>query len=127
MRRVGSLGILDKLSGLLKANNDSSLVLTPKMTIHFGSLNFIINDRGTMIKAPEALVLLMNESINISRSLGGLRLGSLQGGVWRRCALQPAYVEIVGMVDPVWNSFHDVLLQGQKVALAPHRVGLAMI
>jgi hypothetical protein len=32
----------------------------------------------------------------------------------RRCVLQPAFAEIMGMQDPIRDSFHDLLLSRSK-------------
>jgi hypothetical protein len=50
------LCVLDELSRLRMANNDSGVVWTHGMTIRFESIDFIINDGGTMIRAIEAPV-----------------------------------------------------------------------
>jgi hypothetical protein len=54
---VGTLGrglcVLDELSRLQMANNNSGVVWTLGTTIRFGSLDFVINDRRTMARTPE--------------------------------------------------------------------------
>jgi hypothetical protein len=94
------------------------VVWTPGTTIRFGSLNFVINNRGTMIRAPEALVPPTSELFDIAGSLGGLRLSSPQGSGGQQCTLQLAYEEIVGMLDLVRDSFHDLLLSGSESGLS---------
>jgi hypothetical protein len=37
-----------KLFKLSMANNDAGAVWAPKMTFHFGSLNFVIDSKGAM-------------------------------------------------------------------------------
>jgi hypothetical protein len=70
------LRILDELSMLQMASNDGCVVWTPRTTIQFGSLNFIISDEGTMSRTPEALVPLMCDSLDITEGLENLWLGS---------------------------------------------------
>lgn len=45
-----------------------------RVTIRFGNLDFVINNRGMMVKATEAPVPLTNDSLDITEGLGGLRL-----------------------------------------------------
>jgi hypothetical protein len=43
------------------ASNDSVAVWTPGIAIHFGSLDFVVNNKGEMTKAPKALVPLTTD------------------------------------------------------------------
>ena len=80
---------------------DHGVVWAPEITICFISLEFVINNKGTMVKALKAQPPLMEVLINIARGLRGLRLGSHQGSDAQGHAMVPARVKFMGMMDPV--------------------------
>jgi hypothetical protein len=50
-----ALRVLDELSRLGMPSNTNDIVWALGTTTRFGSFNFAIDDRGTMIKAPKVL------------------------------------------------------------------------
>jgi hypothetical protein len=48
------------------------VVWAPRTTIHFGSLDFIVNSVGNMIRASIAQSLLAKDLVDIARGFGGL-------------------------------------------------------
>jgi hypothetical protein len=52
----------------------------------------------------------MKDLADVCRGLGGLQLSSPQGNDGRRCVTRPTYVEFVGMMYPIRDSFHDLLM-----------------
>jgi hypothetical protein len=60
-------------------NNNNGVVWTPRMTIHFESLDFVVNEKGETTRASEAPSPLMSDLPNVARSLSDLRLDPLKG------------------------------------------------
>jgi hypothetical protein len=56
------------------ANNDSDVVWAPRTSIRFWSLDFIMDDRGTMIRAMEAPVPLTSDLLDITGNISSLPL-----------------------------------------------------
>lgn len=77
-------------------------VWAPGTTIRSGSLDYVVDNEGTMDRVPKAQTPLTKGLVDIARGLRGLHI--------RRCTTGPAHVEFVGMTDPVRDSFHDLLL-----------------
>lgn len=71
-----------------------------------------------MARTPEAPVPPTSDLLDITGGLDNLRLGSPRGGDGRRHVLQPAFAEIVGMLDPIRDSFHNLLLSGSACRLS---------
>jgi hypothetical protein len=100
------------------ANKDIDIVWTPEMTIHFGCLDFIIDDGGTMIRALEAPVTPRATCSTLSETLVAFGMGSPGGGGGQRRSLRPTFTEIMGMLDPIRDTFHDFFLSGSKGRLS---------
>jgi hypothetical protein len=80
------------------------------MTIYFGSIDFIVDSEETLVGASKAQTPSTKDLVNIDRSLRGLQLSHPQENDERWCMARPTHVEFVGMIDPVRDSFHDLIL-----------------
>lgn len=85
------------------AGKDDDAVRTPRATICFQSLDFSIDNKETMDRAPKSSVPLASYSLDVIEGLGHLWLGSSRGGDQRRRAPQPSFVEVVGTLGLVWR------------------------
>lgn len=102
------------------ANKDVGAVWTPGATIRFGSLDFVINNEGTMTRAPKAQSPSMKDLIDIvgaskASSSAPLRR-TMGGGAWQ----DPTYVEFMGMVDPQGICSMTFSYQDQNADTSPH-------
>jgi hypothetical protein len=71
-----------------------------------------------MIKAPEAPAPSTSGLPNIVRGFGDLRLGPPQEECGPQSAPRPARTEVIGVLDPVWDSSLDILRLGSEDGLA---------
>jgi hypothetical protein len=71
------------------ASNDRDAIWTPGTAIRFGSLDFVVNNEGAMIRAPEALAPSTSSIPNFARGFGNLRLRPLRRNVDRKTHRDP--------------------------------------
>jgi hypothetical protein len=118
VHQVGALHILDDFSRLWMAGH--GIVWAPIMAIRFESLDFVIDNEGTMTRAPKAQSPLMKDLIDIvgaSKASSSAPLTRTMGGGARQ---DPACVEFMGMMDPPGICSMTFSYRDQNVDTSPH-------
>lgn len=109
---------MTRFSKLRMASNDSNVVYTPSIAIRFGSLDSIVNNEGEMTRAPETLVPSTTDLPNVGRGLGDLWLCPPQEERGLQGLARPTRTDVIGVLDPIRDSFLDILLLGSEDGLS---------
>jgi hypothetical protein len=120
---VGTLGrglarSTKKLSKLWMVSNDNGAVWIPGTAIHFGSLDFVVNNEGKMTRAREGSTPSTTDLPNIARALSNLQLGPPKEECGPQSSSRLACTEVVRVLDTVRYSFLDILLLGSEDGLS---------
>jgi hypothetical protein len=96
------------------ASNDNGAIWIPKTSICFGSLDFVVNKEGEMTRVPETLTHLTNDLPDVVGRLGDLWLDPLRKSMDLKTRQKPPMPRSWGVLDPVRDSFLDILLSGPE-------------